>query len=469
MTTEFMLRGLPFGVAIILGLLLPLLAFAQYRLAGRATPATRTIVATLALSTGTILTAALTPRMLNMAVLVSDKPVYVDYGEAFMASRFMNLAIVGACAVEILRGWVTSHSRQAADPARPVLYALIIFFFGIILIHLVASEHRDFSFKTLYVPIILIAVYYQRVEDLDRVLQAVKLGIFACTAGSLLAMVVSPDSVMYRPAPGVIPGINFRLFGLAPHPNALGPVALLGLMLELYAPARRTWLRWLYVVSALAVFVLAQSKTVWLAAFIIFAVVHVPLAISRDPHATKRGKDFERAVTVLLVCIAVVAVAVCIEWVSDVSGYIARKADLSTLTGRTKIWELTLDAWRENRLFGYGLGLWGPQFRAQYGMPHVGQAHNQFLQTLGDAGIAGLVLLLGYLGVYLTVALKHFFPSRGIVLTLLAMLGIQFITEAPLGATGPLTWYTLEHVVLVLVTCHYLRLNPKVAARQLRS
>lgn len=454
-------QSIPFILALGLGMLLPLLLMVQYDVSSKATPDTRVIVAILLIAGGTILTIVLTPRVLNENLLATGAGLtYSDYGDTFWASRLLNLFLVGAGAAELLRGWLNSrHKNHLPDPARPILHALMVFYFGTALIHLAGSEYPDFSYKDFYSPVLLMALYFQRVTNMQRILEVVKMAILACTAGSLVAMVVAPDSVLHRPEPGFIPGIDFRLFGLAPHANALGPIALLGIVLELHSSSRQRWLHWLHLLAAIAVFILAQSKTVWVAAFVLIVIVYVPLMLAPSVGSATRSGARDRALKAALICVTALVLITSVASVFDASAYLEKHSELSSFSGRNLIWDVTLDEWQKNILFGYGSGLWGVEFRVRHGMLAAGQAHDQFLQTLGDAGLVGLLCLLTYLGIYLTSAIRCFTASRGIVLTVLVMMLIQFITEAPLGGAGILSWYTFEQSVFILLVCHYLRQN----------
>ena len=334
---------------------------------------------------------------------------------------------------------------------------MLLFYGGTLLVQGFLSEHVGFSHKELYLPIVLLAVYFQPVRELESVLGVAKAVILVLTLGSLIGIAVRPDFVLHRPAPGIIPGIDWRLFGLTPHANTLGPVALLGVLLELHSPSRRPWLLALHLGAAAAVFVLAQSRTAWVAALMIATLVWVPLAILPKGGFADDPKGFSRAVWTLIGCIGVAIAVVCGMAAFGGTEYLQRKTDLGTLNGRFQIWDITLEAWRENPLFGYGPEVWGAERRMRFNMFHVGQAHNQFVQTLGEAGLVGLFLLVGYLLALLGAAWHRFTASRGLTLALLLVLLARCITEAPLRSEGLLTWASFLHVLLLLVACHHLR------------
>jgi exopolysaccharide production protein ExoQ len=451
--------ALPYLFMVALALGLALAGLLQYRLAGRITPEARVVAVVLIVGAGALLSVALTSRTLNEAHIESGELIvtYDDFAKGFAASRWLSLFLIGVSLIEVARGWIRARAAESPDPARPVLWALLAYYFGTLLVQAVASDNPGFSHRALYVPAVLLAMYYQRPHTLAPILTAAKWAILAVTVGSLIGIVVRPDFVMHRPEPGWIPGVDWRLFGLTPHANTLGPIALLAILLELQSPSRWRLVRWLHLLPAAAVFVLAQSKTAWAAAPLILAVVYVPLALQPSANAAGRERSFNRAAWTLVGFIAIL-VLLCAAFVAfDALDVIQRKTDLATLTGRTQIWDITLRAWRDNILFGYGPEVWGLDRRLQLNMFHVGHAHNQVVQTLGEAGLVGLMLLLVYLITLFHAALHRFVASRGIVLMLLLLMLVRCVTEAPLRVEGLLSWATFLHVLVLVLACHYLR------------
>ncbi len=458
MSAQFLPLLLPAAIFVLIGFAVALLGLLQYRLAGRVSAQGRVAAALLIIGLGALLSVALTTRSLNYSSLVDSKVVlYDDYASGFAASRWLSLFLLGAATVEIFRGGVRARAAAKPDPAWPLLAAVLSFYIGSLLVQGFLSDHVGFSYKELYVPILLLAAYCQPVRELRLVLGAAKLAVATLLLGSLIGIAVSPDFVLHRPEPGVIPGIDWRLFGLTAHANTLGPVALLGMLLELYSPSRRQWMRWLILGAGVAVFVLAQSRTAWVAGLLIMIFVWVPLSI-RPGHTSGAGSHgFSRAVWTLIGCMALlIAVAGGMVALGGTE-YLQRKTDLGTLNGRFQIWDITLQAWRDNVLFGYGPEIWGAERRMRFNMFHVGQAHNQFVQTLGEAGLVGLVLLIAYLFTLLHAAWRHFVVSRGLILALLVLLLARSVTEAPMRSEGLLSWATFLHLLLLLVTCHYMR------------
>ena len=447
----------PYVVAVGVGCALPVLGMLQYRVAERVAPDLRLVAALAVVGAGALLSVMLTHRTLNEALLATEvRATYADYEEGFAASRWLTLLLLFAAFVEALRGWMRSRSGKAADPARPILVSMLVFFLGTIAIQGLASEVPGFNYKTLYVPLLLVAVCYLRLPDLARAMDAAKWIVFVLCAGSLAAAVVRPDFVLHRPEPGLLPGIDWRLFGLTPHANTLGPVALLAILLELHEPSRRLIVRYGRLAAALSVFVLAQSKTAWGTALAIGLAVYAPLALVGRSGDRSRA-DFSRAAWTLLLLLALSIAAVVYVVAASDSDVTRTGIDIDTFSGRTRIWEITLHAWHDNLLFGYGPEIWGLRRRIEFNMFHVGQAHNQVVQTLGEAGLFGLGLLLAFLATLTVVAMRTFRASRGIVLAILVLTLGRCFSEAPMRADGILSWSTFLLVILVAQACHAAR------------
>jgi len=459
--------AIPALLAILFALGLATTWVLQYRLTARVPSEWRIAIILLVVGFGALLSVALTSRDLN-ETQGGTLVIYDDLAGGFEASRWFSVFLVMVSLIEVARGWLQDRDRASPDPARALLIAMLTYYVGTTLIQAIASDHPEFSLRALYVPILLTAVFYQRPARMAPVVGAARIVILTLMLGSLAGIWLKPDFVMHRPDPGWLPGIDWRLFGLTSHANSLGPIALLGILIELHSPSRWQAVRWLVLASTAAVFVLAQSKTVWATVPMLLAFVWLPLALTRASASGDGRRDFRRTVVAVSGAIGVLVLLAAASVAFDVIGFIEHRGDLLTLTGRTQIWDITLQAWRENVLFGYGASIWGPDRQREYQMFYVGQAHNQVVQTLGEAGIVGLVLLLVYLGALLVAALKTFVASRGIVLILLTLMLVRCVTEAPMRAEGILSWSTFVHVLLIVMACHFMRAPRPDAAQDRR-
>jgi exopolysaccharide production protein ExoQ len=458
MLSELTALIIPAAILVSFALALTILGLFQYRFAANLSPEWRLLIAVFVLGAGALLSIALTERNLNETALTGSEVVlYEDYASGFSASRWLTLLLLFASVVEIARGGLHAALHRTPDPAWPVLVAMLLFYGGTVFIQSAMSEHTGFTYKALYLPLFFLAVFFQRPDSLKSVFLAAKLVMFTLLMGSLVGIAAYPDFVLHQPEPGIIPGINWRLFGLTGHANTLGPVALLAVLLELYSPFTRRWFRWPYFLSAFAVLLLAQSRTSWVAGALILVFVLAPRLVMPNRNVALDTRRFGKAVWVLSTCLLLFIAVVCGLVMTGVGEYLMRKTELGTLNGRFQIWDITMQAWRENMFFGYGPSVWGLERREQLGMPHVGHAHNQFVQTLGEAGLLGLALALIYLLTLLWVACVRFSASKGLILALLLLLLSRCVTEAPLRSEAVLSWATFLHVLLIAVACHHLR------------
>jgi exopolysaccharide production protein ExoQ len=459
----FLVTAIPVVLAIALALGLAAGCVLQYRLTAGVRPELRLAVVLLIVGLGALLSVALTTRELDDAKAMGAV-TYDDVSGGFAASRWFSLFLVLASLIEVARGWANARLRVSADPARPLLWTMLAYYFGTALIQAVASDVPDFSLRSLYVPVLLAAVCCQRPGDLAPVFGAARLVILTLMIASLGGIWLKPDFVIHRPEPGLIPGMDWRLYGLTPHANAIGPIALLGLLVELHSPARWRMLRWPTLLSCAAVLVLAQSKTTWIAMPLMLLFVWLPLRLARGAAGADAVGRFRRTVLTLSGLIVVMVAMAAAAAVFDVVGYVERHGDLVTLTGRTQIWDITLQAWRDNVLFGYGPEIWGVDRQREFHMSYVGHAHNQVVQTLGEAGLVGLVLLLVYFAALVATALRQFVASRGIILLLFMLMLVRCVTEAPMRSEGVLSWSTFLHALLMVMACHYARLSRAAGA-----
>ena len=453
-----LLLGLGLASVVLSALGVSVVALLQFRLSAVLRPQARINAILFIVAVGALLSIALTVRNLDEAQRDAANFIrYEDLASGFTASRWLTLALIGASLVEAMAGRLRARRQTAPDPASSLLWSMLAFYVGTLLIQSTASLHPTFPYKDLYLPIVLAAVYYQRLGQTGAVLTGAKAGLLLLTLGSIVAAVVAPNFALHRPDPGLIPGIDWRLYGLTAHANTLGPAALLAIVLELYLPSRHQTLRALHLGSAGVVLLLAQSRTAWAAAIALILCVGVPLALRPASDPSQESGSYRRATLTLVACLAVSAGLALLLFEFGAAEFLARKLELTTLNGRLQIWAITFDAWRESPLFGYGADVWGVERQWQFQMFHVGHAHNQIVQTLGDSGVAGLVLLLIYVAVLVRTAFVTFRQSNGLVLALVIILLSRFVTEAPMRGEGPLSWSGFLHILIIVLGCHWLR------------
>jgi exopolysaccharide production protein ExoQ len=221
---------------------------------------------------------------------------------------------------------------------------------------------------------------------------------------------------------GLLPGFEIRLHGLGAHANILSAILLSYLVLSWFSPTRFRWER-LHQVVALSALILTQSKTAWIILMIAYLL---RLAYARQRYA-------RLALLGAALSIGAFYLALGPDWL-DTAGGFWQNNQVTTLTGRTRVWQITLDLWEQNPWFGYGPDLWAGEMRTAYralagfAVPH---AHSQFYQSLGEAGIVGVAGLFLYVMILLVYGVRYAGATAGIALILVLALLIRGVTEPP--------------------------------------
>lgn len=381
---------------------------------------------------------------------------YITEGNPYAATwplRFATLYILAASFALVFAYFY----RRDAKPAqgRFLMLAFAVFFLTNVITPAIFGTKPAFVFNHYYPLIVFLAAFATRTHDPARLVLFGKLTLFALLAGSLALIAIRPDLVMQRPyVYGWVPGMNFRLWGLASHANSIGPLALLYLLLAIHQPFRQRWLQWLGLAVAIGVLVLAQSKTAWVATFFLLAVLAVYHAAPKFQAAWSTGRtDYQVVGIAIAAILAALGLLVFIIAV-DVGPYWNKFANspaggqMFDLTGRGAIWDVAIEVWQQNPLFGYGPKLWDPEFRKSIGMSFAFSAHNQFMQSLSGAGIIGVVGLVVYLGVVLRYAIALAQATQGFSLALGLFLLIRCMTETPISTGTLFNGELLTHLLV---------------------
>lgn len=364
-----------------------------------------------------------------------------------MLLRAITAVIVGLAAASIIARLFRNRQAPITTlPGQPLLVAFLLFYVSNELLNSALGTYPAFSHNTLYVPLVFVAVYMSRAEPAEAFARYAKMALLGMMVLSLLAALARPALALEPNYKGWVPGLTVRLWGVGSNANSIGPLALLLMLLELYCPSTTLVRRILTWGLALAVLLLAQSKTALLAGLLIAPVV-AWYRFGRHPAGGVRI-GFVLALLVVLMGLTLVLMFGNIDKLWDRLADSRVGVDVSSLSGRVQIWNAALNAWRDNPLFGYGPLAWGPLHRATIGMPYAFSAHNQFMQSLSVAGGLGLLSFLVFLGALGFYAWRAAGLTRGVSLALFVLVFIRCFTETPF-ATGNL--FTGESVALLVL------------------
>jgi O-antigen ligase len=289
----------------------------------------------------------------------------------------------------------------------------------------VFATHPSRSVLTLALPAVLLVASQATalsLEELSAVLRRVSCGY---ALASVAAIALIPTLALERPYDGVL-SLGVRLHGVAPHANSLGALMAAGIAGELYGRRDSGNHRHPYVLGLLSiVLVLTQSKTSVAA----LAATVLLVGVLANPRITRTDK------TMVSTAISAVATYFLVGGASNEAAIAQTVGGLGTLTGRTRVWAITLTEWQDNPLFGYGQTVWGLEMKMLY-LPVLrfapGQAHNQVVQALGESGLVGLLTLAVLLIGLLRLARFQLARHNTLALALLVLLVSRGLTETVL-------------------------------------
>ena len=349
----------------------------------------------------------------------------------------------------------THFSQQRPVPSPALLGTFLLFWMTTVLVPGLLGAHPILTHEYAYSLLFGVAASLSTTMDRERILLAARDALFVFMLAGLVLIPWNPTLVLDSSySQGLLPGVP-RFGGVASHPVMMGLLAQTALLLLWARPFQRRWLTVCAWVLGLGVLFFAQSKTAWIA-FIISAscmlfVRNAPESVERigDPRANSFG-------VLLLLGVIAVAVAVLLGvLVFDVPGMIddflgsSQGAQLTSLTGRDRIWVVAMEEWHNHPVFGYGPAIWDADFRQAIGMPNATHGHNQMIDTLARCGTVGAIGLVCYAAVLMVLSVRYARATRGLSLAMFLTLAMLSISEVPLLLVGYGT-DVFTHMLLVV-------------------
>lgn len=395
-----------------------------------------------------------TGRFISAGMGVSEAS-FEDIGSSFWINRLITLGILLLCAERSLRfimrrEWAHIHSWG-------LFWAFMAFGLTNQIINGIYGSVPSFEHKALYAFLFYFSVFLVAQSQPERCFLFVRSTLLFFLVCSAFAAVLAPTLVMDTGYSGGL-GIPIRYYGLATHANTLGPLAVVFMICLWRFPFDTRWINLLSWLLASSSLILSQSKTTIAAAL----VIGLFLAIYRyrehlvESFPERRSGIFIGVVAGL--CFSLSA-AIFLAWFgTDATERLINKLDLAwggqltSLTGRTKIWALAWEEFLASPWFGYGPSIWGDYYRYMIGMRAANSAHNQILQSLSSAGIVGLAGLAIYATMLTIYALKSAHSSGGISVALVSLMLIRGFFEAPFTSSSAVTSDFFVHL-LALVAC----------------
>jgi exopolysaccharide production protein ExoQ len=369
------------------------------------------------------------------------------------ANRLLWLAVLGLGLAAVL--WRTAFAWLLARWLNPFLLAFVVLAAASVAWSLdpPVTARRLIRVVTIVVASIAFALMAWHARRFQNV---VRPAITAVLAASLAFGLGWPELAIHQETSDVLAGA-WR--GLANHKNGLGDLACIGLLFWFHA-----WLsREAGAVTALAgmalagtCLVLSRSSTSLVATG--FTLLFLAFLL-RSPQALRRAMPWLVALFVaalLAYTLVVLRVLPGLHTLLSPIGAITGK-DM-TFTGRTEIWDIMFEHIRLHPWLGTGYGAYwtntgqeSPSFEfvVKLGFDPA-SAHNGYLDVLNELGTLGLVVLLGYLVVFVAQSLRLLEVERTQAALFLALFMQQAVTN--LAESRWFSPLSVDFVIMTLAT-----------------
>lgn len=436
----------PFASAVVLGLLLPAIVVGLSGLIARCADHIKLTAVFAFIVIGSTLAIAFSGRtIVSQAELVAhpmpSAAVALVHGN-YWFSRMAHFLLLSVSIAELFL-WVT-HQRHIGKSQFILWLAAMIYYTLSVLVSGVLGHFGELNINLVYAPIVFTAVALLVSSNYKMTLQSLRWILLIPLLGSLLAMWVAPNLVLETGYKGLIPGFSIRLAGLTEHANSLGAIAVIGLFLELSKYVHDKPNVFFLLISGTNL-VLAQSKTSWAIAAIGFFVFGLNAVRNRRLQYGKGHVDL--AILCSAFFMATIIILFALFRLDSLLNFLdADQTGLVSFTGRTKIWDMTVDEFMNNPISGYGPSIWDPFYRFRRGMMHVGQAHNQYIQTLGQAGILGILSLAFYIFLLLQKSYQGWNETYGLSFFIVAVLLVRGFSESPMRMIGIMDFDSFVHL-----------------------
>ncbi|WNR43768.1 O-antigen ligase family protein [Paenibacillus roseipurpureus] len=316
--------------------------------------------------------------------------------------------------------------QKFAKPELQLWVASCMFSCGPILSSVLGSK-ATLSPQWFVLPLCFTALLLLRGKDLKWFVSLIRMIALVYLYGSLIAALVDPAFAIeeyYKL--GYF--YSFRLHGIANLANHLAPMVIVFWLTNRIYEKKNTYFNIVHWLVSFTVLLLTQSKTTW----VTFVVLFMFVFLATRTRAARHMYIVITTVIVLCGCLFIINSSA-----SYALGLQSQDMELITsLTGRNFVWSYTIEIWKHNPLFGYGLDLWKDQetrlpFLDMYNWA-PGQAHNQFFQTLGESGLIGVAGLVFYVGILIKLGWRYAKESKYLTIMMVLLLLIRGITESTL-------------------------------------
>lgn len=202
---------------------------------------------------------------------------------------------------------------------------------------------------------------------------------------------------------GIFSFFNYRFMGLASHSIVLGFISSIYIIVILEDLSDRVLLKILKMICPVFMLIVSQGKTA-----LVCLVVALLISTLNRMNALKNSIVYKCIVLLLVIAIFISTSLSKIDW---------------TFTGRVSIWTYSLYVWKSSPVLGVG---------SNYLSNWVGQAHNQFIQSLVANGIIGLIILCAFFASLFSWSFEYWKKGYKVPFLIGMMLFVQCLSETPI-------------------------------------
>ena len=379
-------------------------------------------------------------RDLNDAAFNVDMLASSTYSRILQFVGAWSIVFV-ALAILTVQFLVQRRSGSYSKHSRTFIFSFA--FYGFVVPGLAGAfgSGGGFGLTLFFAPITVLALCLSTGFDVDRVINTLKVSSIFVLAVGFLMLLVNSNVVIEPYGISLIPGFPYRYWGVTPHPNTVGPIGVLLLLIELCFPSNRKYRSITIIALAVLSIIGSQSKTAWIAGFVALGFY------------LYRRFSFRK----LLLCVFILlplGVWVLFELpdMQKIEGLlISQEFGRGDFSGRVEIWRIAEEEWRNNILFGYGPSIWSADYRKLHGMNYAFHAHSQFYQSIGESGLVGFLGLFVYLSLFFLVILKLPIRYKNFAMPYYLFLIIRSVTEPTFRTAYVLSGDFMLHLPLILI------------------
>lgn len=394
----------------------------------------------------------------EMSALFSEAQDTSSSGAVVWINRLITISILAISIERIFRFILVSSSRVTSNGY--LFWTFIAFAVCNVFLNGAFGTHPNFSHRAIYPIFAMLAAFFVAKTDVETVITNVKVSLFIFLLLSAIVCLLKPTLALQTNYIGIIPGFHYRYWGLSAHANSMGPMVIAFLLCLWFVPFKTVSInKFAWVLGVLSLLI-TQSKTSFSIGLVCIAIVAFTwIKTSSSEDVKQRNANFVYLVLSLFLMALLILSALLIFTDVDrtINVFLGSKqgAELLSLTGRDRIWEIAINEWHHNIWFGYGPSMWDVEYRTQIGMNYAFHAHNQFYQSLGNAGLLGVSTLIMYVAALVVAGVKSAKASKGLSLAFVALLIIESITEVPLSLNDLLGHDFFIHLLTYMICAGY--------------